>query len=439
MSAYGSGTRHRAIVAFKNKALVGNRLRDAAEMPGPASPGPLGLLRLKDFRRAWLVGVMTGSVRWSDMLVTGIYVFDVTASARDVAIVTFLRFLPMVGGAFSGAIAARLTIGRLLRLSLGMLAVVYSTLAILDWSGSLTIWQVGIGAFLNGVYWSTENSVRRTLLGEIAGPGRTSAAIGLDWATISAVRLVGPVGASAIYAGHGVGAAYAAFAICFALATILALKLEGRDEPSATRGLRLFSTVLEDIRIALQDRLMRGALVATISMNFFCFSYSSMIPVIGKDTLNAPPVLVGLLSTAESIGALVGALLVANFTRQRWFGPAFLAGSFATMAGALVFGLAGWYPMALAALAFAGVGSGIFATTQSTLILVNAPPERRSRTMGVLSTFIGLGQGGVLALGPAAAQLGAPHAVTAFQAIGIVLLVLCAIAWPRLWRAPEPS
>lgn len=418
---------------------MGKRLRDAAETPGPVSSGPLALLRLKDFRRAWLVGVMTGSVRWSDMLVTGIYVFDVTASARDVAIVTFLRFLPMIGGAFSGALAARLTIGRLLRLSLGMLAVVYSTLAILDWSGSLAIWQVGIGAFLNGVYWSTENSVRRTLLGEIAGPGRTSAAIGLDWATISAVRLIGPVGASAIYAGYGVGASYAAFAICFALATTLALKLEGRDEPSTTRGLRLFSTVLEDIRIALQDRVMRGALIATISMNFFCFSYSSMIPVIGKDTLGAPPVLVGLLSTAESIGALIGALLVANLTRPRWFGPAFLAGSFATMAGALVFGLAGWYPLALAALAFAGVGSGIFATTQSTLILVNAPPERRSRTMGVLSTFIGLGQGGVLAMGPAAAWLGAPYAVALFQATGIVLLALCALAWPWLWKAPPQA
>jgi MFS family permease len=164
-----------------------------------------------------------------------------------------------------------------------------------------------------------------------------------------------------------------------------------------------------------------------------------MIPVIGKDTLHAPPVLVGLLSTAESIGALIGALLVANFTRQRWFGPAFLAGSFATMTGALVFGLAGWYPLALAALAFAGLGSGIFATTQSTLILVNAPPERRSRTMGVLSTFIGLGQGGVLAMGPAAALLGAPYAVAAFQAIGIVLLVLCALAWPWLWKAPPQA
>lgn len=405
-----------------------------------ARSGPLALLRMKDFRRTWLIGIMTGSVRWADMLVTGIYVFDVTASARDVAIVTFLRFLPMLGGAMTGAIAARLTIGRLLRLSLASLAVIYTALALLDWSGNLLMWQVGIGAFLNGVYWSTENSVRRTLLGEIAGPGHTSAAIGLDWATISAVRLVGPVGASAIYAGYGVGAAYAAFAVCFTVATILAIGLQGRDETTEPqRGLRLFSTVLEDIRIALADPTMRGTLIATISMNFFCFSYSSMIPVIGKDTLGAPPVLVGLLSTGESIGALIGALLVANLTRPRWFGPAFLAGSFTTMAGALVFASIGWYPLALAALTISGVGSGIFATTQSTLILVNAPPERRSRTMGVLSTFIGLGQGGVLAMGPAAAWLGAPYAVALFQACGIVLLIACAIVWPKLWRPPESS
>jgi MFS family permease len=340
----------------------------------------------------------------------------------------------MSAGAVSGALAARLSLGRMLRLGLGLLAVSYSLLALLDAARLLAVWHVGLGALLSGLYWSTENSVRRTLLGEIAGPGRTSAAIGMDWATISAVRLVGPIAGSALYAAFGIGACYAACAGFYIAGTVLALGLGPAASTAPAGNPRLLTAIVEDIRIACGDRLILGTLAATVGMNFFCFGYSSMVPVIGKETLGVQPVLVGLLSTAEGIGALCGAMLVANLTQPRWFGPGFLFGSLATMLGALCFSLSGVYGLSLAALAFAGIGSGIFATTQSTLILVNAPAERRSRTMGVLSSAIGLGQWGVLALGPVAGWLGAPAAVTMFQLCGIAMILGCALTWPALWR-----
>lgn len=397
--------------------------------------GPWGLLRDGAFRRAWLIGVMTGTVRWSDMLITGIYVFDATASAGDVAVITFLRFLPMAAGAVSGTLAARLSLGRMLRLGLASIMATYATLGLLSLAGVLTIWQVGLGALMSGLYWSTENSVRRTLLGEIAGPGRTSAAIGMDWATISAVRLIGPVAGSALYAAYGVGACYAACAGFYLAATLFAIGLgapPGAAPPVG--GPRLLSTIVEDVRIACSDKLILGTLVATVGMNFFGFVYGSMVPVIAKQALGVPPVLVGLLSTFEAIGGLLSALAVANLTQARWFGPGFLLGSTVTMLGALCFSLSGNYVLSLAALTFAGIGSGIFATTQSTLILVNAPAERRSRTMGVLSSAIGIGQLGVILLGPAASWLGAPLAVALFELCGLTMLAACAVAWPAMWR-----
>lgn len=409
-------------------------MRDANGLTGPRA-----LLGDGVFRRVWLVGLLTGSVRWADLLITGIYVFDVTGSARAVAFITFLRFLPMVGGAMSGALAARLTLGRVLRLGLGLLAAVYATLAILYETGALAMWQVAIGAFLTGLYWSTENSVRRTLLGEIAGPERTSAAIGLDWATISAVRLVGPVAGSGIYTALGIGACYAVCCVLFSGALFAAWRTRSLADAPPDRSRSILMTMLEDIRITCADPRLAGVIGVTVAMNFFGFTYSSMTPVIGKETLEAPPVLIGLLSTGEGIGSLAAAVAVANLTRARLFGPGFLLGSFTVLAGALTFSLSVHYPLSLLALTLAGVGSGIFATLQSTYILVNAPPERRSRTMGVLSTAIGTGQIGVIALGPLAGWLGAPAAVCLFQLVGIALVIACALAWPALWRAPPSS
>ena len=38
------------------------------------------LLGDSDFRRVWIIGAVTGLMRWFDMLAVGVYVFEVTAS-----------------------------------------------------------------------------------------------------------------------------------------------------------------------------------------------------------------------------------------------------------------------------------------------------------------------------------------------------------------------
>jgi hypothetical protein len=68
--------------------------------------------------------------------------------------------------------------------------------------------------------------------------------------------------------------------------------------------------------------------------------------------------------------------------------------------------------------------------------LSNAPAERRARMMGMLTSSIGLGQIGIMALGWAIGWLGTAAAVAVFAGSGMVLLLLCALAWPALWRRP---
>jgi len=386
----------------------------------------------------WLVGLLTGFARWADMVVVGIFVFDATASPGAVAFVTFLRFLPMIGGALSGTLAARLPLVQVLRLGVGAIAVIYALLAALAAAGLLAVWHVGLGAFLVGTYWSTEMAVRRTLLGEIAGTGRISTAMGIDWGTINAARLVGPFAGGALYATYGIGAWFATCALVFLAGTAASGGLRSAEPApglaSAKRGRQLLATMVDDMLAACRDRLVQGVMAVTVSMNFFGFCYASMVPVIGKETLGAAPAEVGLLSSTEGIGALVAAGAVAGVVRPDWFGRLFLLGSLGTMLGALGFAQSGSYAWSLLLLACAGAGAGMFATMQSTVILTSVPAERRSRTMGLLTTAIGLGQTGVLMLGALAGWLGAPLAVTVSETIGIALLLLCALVWPAMWR-----
>src|SRR5690348_16154061 len=68
--------------------------------------GSRWLLDIPDFRRLWLIGLVLFAVRWLEMLVVGVFVYQRTGSAFQVALMTLLRMLPMVlFGPLIGAVA----------------------------------------------------------------------------------------------------------------------------------------------------------------------------------------------------------------------------------------------------------------------------------------------------------------------------------------------
>ena len=51
---------------------------------GKSRDGVIGLLRLPDYRRLWLLGAIANIMRWLELLASGLYVLDVTGSAGAV-------------------------------------------------------------------------------------------------------------------------------------------------------------------------------------------------------------------------------------------------------------------------------------------------------------------------------------------------------------------
>jgi MFS family permease len=392
------------------------------------------LLADPTFRRIWMIGALIGTMRWLDMLVVGIWVFDVTGSAFTVAAITLLRLLPMLAGVFAGALAERLALKWFLTAALALMTVGYLALGLLAATGAIEVWHVALGSGLAGLYWATEMSVRRTLAGEVAGAPRMAAAMALDWATFSITRTIGPLVGGSIYVAVGLAGSYFLGMALFAASAMLAATLTVGGTARGGRRGHVAVVILEGFRTARAVPVIMGTLAISIVLNFFGFPYTSMVPVIGKDVLLATPIAVGLLSSAEGIGALFGSLLLASVGRPAWLGRCFVGGSAMVLIGAFVFGASTNYVLSLAALILLGCGTGIFATTQSTLVLSHAPADQQSRMMGVLTTCIGMGQTGHLQIGLLAGWLGAPGAVLASTALGFLLLGAAAWRWPALWH-----
>src|SRR3546814_5329925 len=91
-----------------------------------------------------------------------------------VAFVLFLRMLPsFLFGTLTGVIAERVSRRTLLAVGLAFLSVVSLALGALVLTDAIAMWHVAAGVFLNGIFWSMDHPVRRTLMGEIAGPHRS--------------------------------------------------------------------------------------------------------------------------------------------------------------------------------------------------------------------------------------------------------------------------
>ena len=314
------------------------------------------------------------------------------------------------------------------------MAAVTLVLATLAWFDALALWQVGVGAFINGLCWSTDFPVRRTILGESVGPSRIGAAMSMDSASNNATRMIGPLAGGALFAAVGMAGAYLVASVFYGLAAVIAVTLVYRQQDGPARSLRLFAEIAEGIAYLRQNRALMGHLGVTVIVNLFGFPYAAMAPVVGEQTFGVGPVLIGLMMASEGAGAFIGAMLIAFFAVPDRFRRIYLLGSGLFMACVLLFSLATAYSVGVIALIVSGFGIAGFAAMQSAIMFSEAPPEIRSRLMGVLSVCIGAGPIGVMHVGWLASWLGGSMALTVIAVEGLIAFVILIILIPELRR-----
>ena len=403
---------------------------------------PLRLLSRKRFRRAWAAGALAGGVRWLEVLAVGWYVVEETGSPMAVALVLFLRQAPMfLLGAFAGAISERGDRRMILLAAFIAMTAIMGLLAVLAFLGWLTVYHVAAGVFCSGVIWALDFPVRRTMLGELAGPSRFGTAMALDSATTNLTRMLGPLAGGALMLTIGISGAYLASVACFGGAALLLLFTSYRRPPAPPAGRGIFLDVRDAFAYLPHAPVVLGTVLLTVMMNVFGFPYLNMIPVVGKDELELDALATGSLMSAEAATALATALVIAALVRPRHFLRLYVVSGAAFLACVIGFSFTRGYPEAMTVLLASGIGFAGFSAMQGALILHSAAPAMRARVMGVMTVAIGAGGPlGTLHVGFMAEHLGAQAAVGIMAAEGLACMGLVLLAIPALrpWRAPAP-
>ena len=391
------------------------------------------------FLVVWGVGGLTGIVRWLQLLVLGLYTFQMTGSPLLVSLVPMLWMLPLaLCGPFVGVVADRVSRKALLVGSLVLALAVSVVMAIASSAAALGFPWIAAASVVSGIFWATDMPVRRRLLGDLSD-GDLAAAMSLDSATSNATRMAGPVLGGVVLQTFSLSGVFllsaAVFAAC--LVAIALTPVPGAGRPA--QSTHFVRELISGIRFVVGDARLRWVFGITIVFNVFGFPFTSMIPVIGSGQLGLDPAMVGLLGSTEGVGAFIGAILIAVAVRPRAFAPLYVWGTTAYLAfvgclGAVSLLVAGPVLsfLAAAAVLFAvGLAGACFSAMQSTLSYLNALPEYRSRVLGVLTLCIGTGPIGFLHVGWLAESFGAPVALMVTASEGLLALLVLRVAGPR--------
>ncbi|MGH1359314.1 MAG: MFS transporter [Burkholderiaceae bacterium] len=396
-----------------------------------APDGIARLLSSRDFVCLWWVGLTSFLIRWLEILVFGIVTYQLTNSAFLVAAMTMLRLLPMaLFGAVFGTIAERIVRHHALLVVIAVSLLTATILTGVSIFGQLEVWHLGIASFINGTAWATDNSVRRTMIGDVVGNEWMSRAMSIEVGTSNASRLAGPSLGGLLLATAGIQGTLLLTLVLYVLAMIAALATSHRNEVPPTAGRSLLQTMSASWSVLRKDTRLTGAMCVTIVFNIFGWPVLSMVPVIGQDQLRLSPDSIGLLASADGLGALIGSLVIARLSRPGRFGRIYIVGVITFLGLLPAFALAGDPMLAGLALFLVGTGQAGFAIMQSTITFVTAPPGMRSQAMGMMTMCIGIGPIGFIVLGAMAETFGAPVTAVMMTLTGLIVL---ALSW-RWWR-----
>ena len=390
---------------------------------------------MPDFIRVWLAGMCVGVMRWLEILAIGLYTLEVTGSAFDVALVYFARTVPtLLLGPIAGALVERINQKYVYMAGLGIMLCVSLTLATLSVTGVLQLWHVATGSVLAGSVWALEHTVRRMIARDVVPAASIGNAISLDTGSQNAMRMLGPLVGGVLVTVLGLQGAYIIGAAFYASALLFMAGITPTRRGAANATPPFLLGFTEGFRYVLGQPLLAGVLAVTVVLNMFGFPYISMVPVIGRDTLGLNADIIGVLMSAEGLGAVLGAVALAVSVKREHYGRIFAAGALLFVAMMVSFALASTFVSAAVSLLFAGVGLGLFAAMQSTILLTVAEPGMRGRVMGLLVVTIGAGPFGVLLLGKVAESIGASQALCITSGTGVILLLVVFARWPQLLR-----
>ncbi len=418
-------------------------------MPVPAP------FAIPNFRAYWLARFTTTLAQMAMVIVIGWQVYDIARQTMDVRAASFqlgligvAQFLPLLAlSLFAGWVADRIDRRWIARGAIALEAGCALALALLTWSGAVTLpWLFFIAALL-GVARAFAGPALGALAPNLVPKAMLPTAIALSSLAWQGASVLGPTLGGYLYASAD-WLAYAVSAGLFGFAFVMLMLIGVVPRSTIKSDAGPWAQMIDGLGYVRRNRLVLGA----ISLDLFAVLLGGatiMLPVYARDILQVGADGLGHLRAAPAVGAVVIAAWFGWRPLKSNVGVKMLVAVAIFGAATAVFGLAPavmplaggdeWAPVvlvSLAALFVLGAADMISVYVRQSLIQLHTPDEMRGRVGAVSTLFIsGSNELGEARAGFMAAVLG-PVATVVAGGIGAVIVTALWAKWfPELRNA----
>jgi MFS family permease len=356
------------------------------------------------------------------MTAQALLVYRLTGSPALLGVISLASAIPtLLLSLYGGVVADRMSKKYLIQIGQVAAAVITLGIALALSSGYMSAEHPGswrillVSAVLQGIIMAFIMPARSAIIPELVRKDQVVNAVALGNMGMNTFQLISPAIAGFLIDSLGFHSVYFIMSGLILFAIVLTSFIPA-THPSTSGG---FHNPLTDVREGLtyiwsntSVLLVLGFIMITMVL---AMPLQILMPVFTDDILKVGATGLGVLMSVSGAGALVGSIIIASFPAKKR-GAILLLASLMMGLVLAVFSFTRSWPLALATMAFFGLGRAGSQTASITLLQHLAAPEYMGRVMSILMMNIGLTSLGAFFAGVLAERLGVQWAVGGFSA-----------------------
>jgi predicted MFS family arabinose efflux permease len=427
----------RAAVEYPLQAPA-DALTAAADVAGPprgtfARLTTFESFRHRDFSYAFAGALVSNIGSWMQMMALGWVVYDLTGSESSLGFMNALGGLPVTFLAlFAGAAAERFDRRKLLIWVQVLLMAQALAFGLLNYTGHITMAWIYALILGGGVVQAFMAPAWQAMTPDLVPRSSLMNAVALNSAQFNAARLVGPMVGGIVFATLGVTEVFFVNAASFVFVIVALAVIRPRQVRHASNGESGWQLLTGGVRYAMERRRVRMLLASIAIVTVFGMPFTALLPAIARKTLGLDETGYSFLMSANGLGALAGALVIASLSQRIARERVISWGLLAMALG--IFGLAAARTQTVAIAVLVPMGFVFLASVSSinTSLQMTCPPEVRGRVMSLfVLAFMGMMPIGAAIFGPIAERT-SPSVAIAIGGGVLLAYALLLLARPAL-------
>jgi MFS family permease len=378
---------------------------------------------------------------WMQQVALSWLLYRLTGSATLLGIVGFASQIPiLVLGPIGGVINDRYSSHRVAVWTQWAALAQALLLALLTLTGWIQPSHIILLGIALGVVYAFDMPARQALVHRLVNTEDLANAVALNSSMINAARIVGPALAGVVVAKFGEGICFAINAVSY-IATIAALLMMKFTEPPQreARPTSIGRSLIEGYRYTMATTPIRDLLILLGVVGVMGMPYMTLMPVFAAHVHGSGADTLGIMFGAVGLGALIGALFLAQRKNIIGLGRVIVFATLGFGAGLVCFTVSQVFWLSLLLLVGVGYGWMVLIAASNTALQTLADNEMRGRVMSLFSMMlVGMAPFGSLLAGWAADQVGAPLVVAIGGGFCAIAGIVFARRLPGLREAAKP-